>query len=88
MLDVRDGEQGPLGIEITMCRVPARTPTGGTGPDEVLFITRERLLEGAFQHGYYLSNTAANTTLQEFARVAKAEHRIEEAFTSARAKRS
>ena len=79
-LDVRDGEKGPLVIDATMRRVQARTPTGGTGPEEVLFITRERLSEGTFKHDYYLSNAAANTALQEFARVAKAEHRIEECF--------
>ncbi len=79
-LDVRDGEKGPLLIDALMCRVQARTPTGGTGPEEVLFITRERLSDGTFQHDDYLSNAAANTTLEEFARVAKAEHRIEECF--------
>ena len=84
-LDVRDGEQGPLRIDVTMCRVQARTPTGGTGPDTVLFstvlfLTREHLSEGTFQQDYYLSNAAANTALIEFARVAKSEHRIEECF--------
>ena len=41
-LEVRDGEKGPLQVEIVKCRVQARTPTGGTGLEEVLFITRER----------------------------------------------
>lgn len=79
-LDVRDGEKGPLEIEVTLRRVQARTPTGGTGPDELLFITRERQSDGTLKHDYYLSNAAANTPLGEFARVAKAEHRIEECF--------
>ena len=84
-LDVRDGEKGPLTIDVVMCRVQARTPTGGTGPDTVLFstvlfVTREHQSEGTFQHDDYLSNAAANTALIEFARVAKAEHRIEECF--------
>lgn len=79
-LDVRDGEKGPLVIEATSRRVQARTPTGGTGPDEVLFITRERQSDGTLKHDYYLSNAAADTPLSEFARVAKAEHRIEECF--------
>ncbi len=80
-LNVRDGEQGPLTIDATLRRVQARTPTGGTGPDEMLFITREHQSEGTFQHDDYLSNAAAHTTaLLEFARVAKAEHRIEECF--------
>ena len=79
-LDVRDGEKGPLEIEVTLRRVQARTPTGGTGPDEVLFITRERQSDGTLKHDYYLSNAAATTPVSEFARVAKAEHRIEECF--------
>jgi SRSO17 transposase len=40
-IDVRDGEKGPLVIEAVKCRVQARTDTGGTGPDEVLFITQK-----------------------------------------------
>ena len=79
-LEVRDGEKGPLTIDVTKRRVQARTPTGGTGPDEVLLITREHQSDGTFKHDYYLSNAAANTPAIEFARVAKAEHRIEECF--------
>ena len=55
-LDVRDGEKGPLVIEAVKCRVQARSPTGGTGPEEVLFITREHQADGTFKHDYYLSN--------------------------------
>ena len=84
-LDVRDGEKGPLEFEVTIRRVQARTRvgatgTGGTGPDEVLFITRERQSEGTLKHDYYLSNAAANTSAIEFARAAKSEHRLEECF--------
>ena len=79
-LDVRDGEQGPLTIDGTLRRVQARPPTGGTGPDEVLFITRELPSEGTFKHDDYLSIAAAHTALIAFARIAKAEHRIEECF--------
>ena len=79
-VEVRDGEKGPLTIDVTMRRVQARTPKGGTGPDEVLFVTRERQSDGTIKHDYYLSNAPADTPVQEFARVAKAEHRIEECF--------
>lgn len=79
-LDVRDGEKGPLIIDVTIRRVQARTPKGGTGPDEVLFITREHQSDGTLKHDYYLSNAAADIPALEFARVAKAEHRIEECF--------
>ena len=77
---MRDGEKGPLLIDVTTRRVQARTPTGGTGPDEMLFISREHQSDGSLKQDYYLSNTAATTTALEFARVAKAEHRIEECF--------
>ena len=83
-IDVRDGEQGPLVTEVIRCRVQARTPTGGTGPAEVLFITREQQSDGTYKHDYYLSNADADTPLKEFARVAKAEHRIEECFQRAK----
>ena len=55
-IEVRDGEKGPLVIEVVKRRVQARTETGGTGPEELLFVTRERQADGTFKHDYYLSN--------------------------------
>ena len=69
-------------IDVTIRHVQSRTPKGGTGPEELLFITRERQSDGSLKHDYYLSNAATNTPVFEFARVAKAEHRIEECFQS------
>ncbi len=83
-IEVRDGEKGPLTVEVVTRRVRARTPTGGTGPEELLFVTRERQGDGKFKHDYYLSNAAADTSLKELARVAKAEHRIEECLKRAK----
>lgn len=83
-LDVRDGEKGPLVIEATKRRVQARTPSGGTGPEEILFITREKLTDGTYKHDYYLSNADDSVPVNELARVAKAEHRIEECFQRAK----
>ncbi|HSU82627.1 MAG TPA: IS701 family transposase [Thermoanaerobaculia bacterium] len=83
-IEVRDGEKGPLTVEAVKCRVQARTPTGGTGLEEVLFITRERQEGGTFKHDYYLSNAGPEVSREEFARVAKAEHRIEECFRRAK----
>ena len=83
-IDVRDGEKGPLTTAAVKCRVQARTPTGGTGPDEVLFITRERQSDGTFKHDYYLSNADPEVPLGELARVAKAAHRIEECLERAK----
>ena len=83
-IDVRDGEKGPLVIEAVKCHVQTRTDTGGTGPDEILFVTRERQADNTYKHDYYLSNAAADVPLAEFARVAKAAHRIEECFERAK----
>ena len=78
-IEVRDGEKGPLAVDVVKRRVQARTPTGGTGPEEVLFITRERQADGTFKHDYYLSNAGPEVPLKELARVAKAAHRVEKA---------
>lgn len=83
-IDVRDGEKGPLVIEVVKCRVQARTKTGGTGPEELLFVTRERQADGSFKHDYYLSNAEPETPLKELSRVTKAEHRIEECLKRAK----
>jgi SRSO17 transposase len=83
-IEVRDGEKGPLRVDALKCRVWARTPTGGTGLEEVLFITREHQTDGTFKHDYYLSNADPAVPLEEFARVAKAEHRVEECFERAK----
>lgn len=77
-LDVRDGEKGPLVIEVIKRRVQARTAKQGTGPEELLFITRERQADGTFKHDYYLSNGKPETPLQELGRVSKLAHRVEE----------
>jgi len=79
-INVRDGEKGPLVIEVAKRRVQARTETGGTGPDELLFVTREAQTDGTFKHDYYLSNADADEPLSELARVTRAAHRVEECF--------
>jgi SRSO17 transposase len=83
-IDVRDGQKGPLVVGVVKCRVQARTEAGGTGPDEVLFIARERQADGTFKHDYYLSNADPGVAAGELARVAKAAHRIEECFKRAK----
>jgi SRSO17 transposase len=84
VIDVRDGEKGPLVIECVKRRVQARTPTGGTGPEELLFVTRELQTDNTYKLDYYLSDTDPETPLTELARVAKAEHRIEECLERAK----
>jgi SRSO17 transposase len=83
-IEVRDGEKGPLTVDVVKRRVPARTPTGGTGPEEVLVLTRERQADGTFKHDYYLSNAGPEVLLKELARVAQAAHRIEECLKRAK----
>jgi SRSO17 transposase len=83
-IEVRDGEKGPLVVEVVKRRVRARTETGGEGPDELLFITRELQADQTYKLDYYLSCAMAETPLPELARVAKAEHRIEECLERAK----
>ena len=79
-IDVRDGAKGPLLIEILKHRVAARTDKRQQGHDEVLIVIRytDRDDQRVVKTDYYLSNASPDTSLAEFARVAKAEHRIEE----------
>ena len=84
VIEVRDGEKGPLVIEAVKCRVQARTEKRGTGPEELLFLTRERQADNSFKLDYYLSNAAPDAPLEELARVAKAAHRVEECFERAK----
>lgn len=79
-LDVRDGAKGPLVIELLKRRVAARTDKQQQAPDEVLVAIRYRDRDDrrVVKTDYYFSNASAETPLPEFARAAKAEHRIEE----------
>jgi len=76
----RDGEKGPLIVEIVKRRVVGRAPKGKVGHAEVLVVIRyrDRDQQQIVKTDYYLSNAPAQTPLIEFAQVAKAEHRIEE----------
>ncbi len=82
-IEVRPGEKGPITVECMKRRVQARTEDRRVGPEEILFVTRERT-DATTRHDYYLSNAPAETPLEEFARVAKAEHRIEECLQRAK----
>jgi SRSO17 transposase len=83
-IDVRDGEKGPLVVEVAKRRVQARTETGGTGSEELLFVTRESQPGGKFKHDYYLSDADPEESLKELARVSRAAHRVEECFRRAK----
>ena len=74
--EVRDAEKGPLAVEMVKRRVVAKIDRR-VGDEETLVVIRT-LDDGALKHDYYLSNASVTTSHGEFARVAKAEHRIEE----------
>jgi SRSO17 transposase len=83
-IDVRDGEKGPLLVQVVKARVLARTEKNRTGAEETLVVFREQQADGSWKHDYLLSNAALETPLAEFARVFKAQHRIEECLQRAK----
>jgi SRSO17 transposase len=79
-IEVRDGSKGPLVVETVKRRVVSRTHRRQQGDEEILVVIRyrDRDNQQVVKVDYYLSNAVPETPLGEFARVAKAEHRIEE----------
>ena len=76
-LTVREGEKGPLEVEIVARRVESKVDRRVVGFEETLVVIRY-IDGGVLKHDYYLTNAPRDTPLSEFARVAKASHRIEE----------
>jgi SRSO17 transposase len=78
-MDVRDGSKGPLVVEVVKRRVVSRTHRRQQGHEEMLVVmrSRDRDNQQVVKVDYYLANAAPETPLWQFARVAKAEHRIE-----------
>jgi SRSO17 transposase len=83
-LEVRDGEKGPLAVQVVTTRVRARDEDRCIGPEELLVVIRSAQEDGSWKTDFYLSNAAPATERSELARVAKAEHRIEECFQRAK----
>ena len=83
-IEVRAGEKGPLVVQATMTLVQARTEGKASESWETLVVFREKQSDGAWKHDYLLSNAWVTTPLGEFARVFKAEHRIEECLQRAK----
>lgn len=75
---VRDAEKGPLEVELATCRVEAKLNRRTMPYEETLVVIRYVDDEGTRKTDYYLSDASADTPLSEFARVAKAAHRVEE----------
>ena len=79
-IDVRDGAKGPLVVDMVKRRVMSRTHRRQQGHEEMVVVIRyrDRDNQQVVKVDFYLSNAAPETPLWQFARVAKAEHRIEE----------
>ena len=76
-LVIRDADKGPIEVEALARRVESKIDRRVVGFEEVMFVMRQRGQGGTWKYDYHLSNAPAETPLAEFARVANAEHRIE-----------
>ena len=85
-IDVRDAAKGPIVVELIKRRVAARTDQRKQGDEELLVIIRyrDRDDQSVKKTDYYLSDAPPDTHEAELARVAKAEHRIEECIQRAK----
>jgi SRSO17 transposase len=83
-MEVRAGEKGPLVVQAAWTLVQARHEGRVSDVMEILVVFREQQSDGAWKHDYLLSNAWVTTPLKEFARVFKAEHRIEECIQRAK----
>ena len=84
VVDVRDGEKGPLVVQVATARVQAQTDRHRAGPEETLVVVRAEQSDGTWKVDYYLSDAPAETPAAEFARVSKAAHRVEECLKRAK----
>jgi hypothetical protein len=83
-IEVRDGEKGPIEVQLAWTVVQARMDGRVSDAVEVLVVFRERQGDGSWKHDYLLSNASWTTPPAEFARVFKAQHRIEECLQRAK----
>jgi hypothetical protein len=83
-VEVRDGEKGPLVVQVAWTWVQARTEGRVSEMAEWLVVFRERQGDGSYKHDYLLSNAPLTTEVCDFARVFKAQHRIEECLKRAK----
>jgi SRSO17 transposase len=79
-INVRDGEKGPLEVEVTTCRVRTKINQRIMKYDETLVVIRCLNERGVTKYDFYFSNAPHTTPAKEFARVALSAHRIEEAI--------
>jgi SRSO17 transposase len=83
-IEVRAGAKGPVVVQAVATLVQARMEGKVSDVWETLVVFREKQNDGTWKHDYLLSNAWVTTALPEFARVFKAEHRIEECLQRAK----
>ena len=83
-IEVREGEKGPLVVQGARTLVPARNEGRVADVVEWLVVFRAQQGDGRWKHDYLLADAPLTTSLAEFARVFKAEHRIEECLQRAK----
>jgi SRSO17 transposase len=83
-IEVRAGEKGPLVVQGVCTVVQARGEGRVSDVAEVLVVFREQQGDGSWKHDYLLSNVVLDRSLSEYARVFKAEHRVEECLQRAK----
>ena len=83
-VDVRDGEKGPLVVQAAWTLVQAKAEGKVSDVAESLVVFREQHGDGTWKHDYLLSDAIRAEPLAEFARVYKAEHRVEESLKRAK----
>ena len=83
-VEVREGERGPVVVQVARTLVQARTEGLVSDVAELLVAFRERQGDGSWKHDYLLSNAPLDTPLAEFARAFKAQHRVEECLQRAK----
>ncbi len=84
-IEVRDGEKGPLTVHATKRLVETGKRSRSSVATEVLVVIQYRDRDSNVRKtDYYLSNADSQTSLSEFCRAAKAEHRIEECLQRAK----
>ena len=77
-LVIREADKGPLEVDAVTRRVEAKIDRRAVGFAERMVAIRQRTPSGSWKYDYHLSNAPPETTVAEFARVANAEHRIEQ----------
>jgi SRSO17 transposase len=83
-VEVGDGAKGPVVVQVAWTLVQARTAGRVSDVVELLVVFRERQGDGTWKHDYLLSNAPLTTPVAEFARVFKAQHRVEECLKRAK----